>query len=110
MHERKRWHLLLVFILLALASVVWGGWAMPRTAAFSANGGEFGLGRWTLSVGGGISQGGDFTVAGSAGLVDAGGSLSGGEFNVRGGFWSAPRQSTPANSVRFPYLLHNAQR
>jgi len=42
---------------------------------------------WTVDGGGGLSQGGDFTLHGGIGQADAG-SMQGGEYTLNGGFWS----------------------
>jgi len=111
MHRRGRWHLLLLFTLVVLASTAFVGWGSHPAVEFSISGGMFSLERWTLSAGGGIGHGGDFTVAGSAGLVDADQTLSGGVFSVRGGFWGSPRGSTSpmVSPLKLPYVLHNAR-
>ncbi len=43
---------------------------------------------WTADSGGGLSQGGDFTLHGAAGQPDAG-SMQGGVYTLAGGFWPA---------------------
>jgi hypothetical protein len=42
---------------------------------------------WTADGGGGLSQGGDFTLHGTAGQPDAG-SMQGGDYALSGGFWA----------------------
>jgi hypothetical protein len=42
---------------------------------------------WTVDSGGGTSQGGGYTVSGTAGQPDAG-TLSGGGYALTGGYWS----------------------
>lgn len=49
-------------------------------------GGNFGLTWFTVDSGGGLSQGGAYTVHGTIGQPDAG-TLNGGSYTLAGGFW-----------------------
>jgi hypothetical protein len=43
--------------------------------------------RWTVGGGGGTSNGGDYSISGTAGQLDAG-NMAGGDFTLAGGFWN----------------------
>ncbi len=47
---------------------------------------EFVLNWWTVDGGGGLSQGGNYTLNGTSGQSDAG-AMSAGGFTLHGGFW-----------------------
>jgi len=49
-------------------------------------GGNLVLDWWTVDGGGGVSSGGDYTMAGTIGQADAG-MLGGGNYALQGGFW-----------------------
>lgn len=68
---------LAVLLILALVSVAV---ALAAPQAFS-------LARWTVDSGGGISQGGGYTLTGTAGQPEAGTLLSGEVYTLAGGFW-----------------------
>jgi hypothetical protein len=48
---------------------------------------EFALERYTVDCGGGVSSGGDFSLQGTIGQIDAGPTLVGSPGGVQGGFW-----------------------
>lgn len=68
----------LAFVLLLLIAVP----VLASTLAL------FELPWWTVDAGGGVSNGGVYSLNGTAGQPDAGVS-SGGLYELRGGFWSA---------------------
>jgi hypothetical protein len=48
---------------------------------------EVAISWWTVDGGGGMSQGGDYTLQGTIGQPDAG-SAQGGDYSLAGGFWA----------------------
>jgi uncharacterized repeat protein (TIGR01451 family) len=70
--------------------------------AYAQTGGDWTLGRWTVSGGSGTSSGGSYTLRGTAGQAGAG-TVSGGTFTLRGGFWGpavpAGEQCDPVTGV-----------
>ena len=60
--------------------------AAPGTSAS-----DFAVPWWTVDDGGKTSQGGPYTLSGSAGQPDAGGA-SGGSYTLHSGFWSITLQ------------------
>jgi hypothetical protein len=48
---------------------------------------DFSIPWWTVDGGGGTSQGGDFSLSGTAGQPDTA-ALQGGDFTLQGGFWA----------------------
>jgi hypothetical protein len=42
---------------------------------------------WTVDGGGGVSEGGDYTLKGTIGQPDASTTTEGGNYSLRGGFW-----------------------
>ena len=98
-----------IAIVLVVLSTVW---------ASAQSVGQWTIGRWAITGGGGTSRGGEFLVRGSMGQPDAGGALTGGEFAVRGGFWAGQggmgptptptRPSAPGvRPLKLPYILYN---
>ncbi len=92
--------------------------ALSASWALAQSGGQWTIGRWAITGGGGTSSGGVFLVRGSMGQPDAGEALTGGEFAVRGGFWAGKdgagptptptRPSAPGVSpLKLPYILHD---
>lgn len=61
--------------------------------AVAQSGGEYAIVGHTIDNGGGIANGGSYTVRGSIAQPDAQAPASGGPFAVQGGFW--PRTRTP---------------
>ena len=58
-------------------------------ALAQSSGGEFEIVKNTIDGGGGMSQGGDFSLTGTIGQPDAGNKvLTGGKFSLSGGFWA----------------------
>lgn len=58
----------------------------------------------TLDNGGGMSEGGDYSLVGTIGQADAG-SLSGGEYMLNSGFWSGVNFVTANYRVFLPVIL-----
>ena len=57
--------------------------------AQESSGEAFSITHHTIDNGGGVSQGGQFSLTGTTGQMDADESVaSGGQFSLRGGFWS----------------------
>ena len=75
-------HLLLLLALLALFGLAAMTWA---TKLAETDGWIFWRGR--AAGGGGVSQGGDFHLSGTAGQAEAGGPMQGGDYALSGGFW-----------------------
>jgi hypothetical protein len=69
---------LVLTLLLALTAVA---------AASSQLASGFSIPWWTVDGGGGVSQGGAYTLSGTTGQADAG-NASGGTYSLSGGFWS----------------------
>jgi hypothetical protein len=55
------------------------------TALAASN--DYAITWWTVDGGGGVSQGGDYTLQGTIGQPDTG-SSQGGEYSLVGGFWA----------------------
>jgi len=49
--------------------------------------GPYAIERYTVDTGGGVSSGGDFSVQGTIGQIDAGPTLFGNPYGIQGGFW-----------------------
>jgi hypothetical protein len=63
---------------------------------------------WSVDGGGQtFSQGGDYTLGGTAGQPDAG-VLSGGEYTLGGGFWRGGSVATMEYRVYLPVLLRGS--
>jgi len=64
---------------------------------------------WTVDGGGGVSQGGDYVLSGTAGQPDAG-VLSGGDYTLNGGFWGAIpyAQADVTSALVLEYILGRA--
>ncbi len=112
MKKKAMWMLSFLLVLSVLLSAPW---------VLAQSGGQFHLVRWALTGGGGRSSGGEFTVFGSAGLVEASAGASGGDFAVNGGLWAGAtgplptptptRPSAPGVSpLKLPYLIHQTSR
>lgn len=72
-------HSLLIGVLILLAVIA--------TTASAQTGGGYDLTWSTVDGGGGQSSNGAYTLAGTAGQLDAGVTLAGGGFTLNGGFW-----------------------
>jgi hypothetical protein len=70
---------MLVFLLLAAPTALADGSAV--------SGGSYTIKRHTIDSGGGQSSGGEFSLHGTIGQLDAGPTLSGASFQLQGGFW-----------------------
>jgi hypothetical protein len=66
---------------------------------YAQSGGGFNINKSTLDAGGGQSAGGDFSVTGTIGQVDASAVISGENFQLTGGFWS--EKSVNGNDLIF---------
>ncbi len=75
-------HLPLFLALLALFGLAAMTWA---TKLAETDGWIFWRSR--AAGGGGVSQGGDFNLSGTAGQAEAGGPMQGGDYSLSGGFW-----------------------
>ncbi|MEE4331053.1 MAG: hypothetical protein V2J10_09305 [Wenzhouxiangella sp.] len=53
----------------------------------TAGSGPYAIERYTVDTGGGVSSGGDFSVQGTTGQIDAGPTLIGNPYGIQGGFW-----------------------
>ena len=80
MRNKKILILMILILLLALSVGV---------AASSPLANGFSISWWTVD-GGGASQGGVYTLSGTAGQADAG-LASGGRYSLAGGFWSVTK-------------------
>ena len=75
-----------------------GGWillSLLLASALPVSAQSFSVDWFTIDGGGGISTGGGFTLAGTAGQPDAGGPLTGGGFALTGGFWALAGGGAP---------------
>ena len=73
-------------VILVLATLVF---LVSAVALAQSSGGDFEIIKNTIDGGGGMSQGGDFTLTGTIGQPDAGNKvLSGENFSLSGGFWA----------------------
>jgi len=61
----------------------------------------YGLDWWTVDSGGGLSQGGDYTLHGGVGQPDAGQSTNG-QYTLSGGFWNGGPTAATAYLVYLP--------
>ena len=52
-----------------------------------ASGDSYAIERYTVDTGGGVSSGGNFSVQGTIGQMDAGPTLFGNPYGLQGGFW-----------------------
>ena len=106
----KRGMVIWIVVVLVVLSTVW---------ASAQSGGEWTIGRWAITGGGGTSSGGEFLVRGSMGQPEAGEALTGGEFTVRGGFWPGeggvgptPTPTRPSavgvSPLKLPYIVYSA--
>lgn len=57
------------------------------TLSVAQSGGSFNIQKSTIDAGGGQSSGGDFSVTGTIGQIDASEAISAGSFVLNGGFW-----------------------
>lgn len=89
---------LLATCVLALAAMLAG-----LAAADSLTNG-FTIPWWTVDNGGGTSQGGAYSLSGTAGQPDAG-SLSGGSYVLRGGFWSGAAVMPSVPTIYLPLII-----
>jgi len=71
---------------LKVASVIGVLLVLSITFTVFAEVSDFVLNWWTVDGGGGLSQGGDYTLYGTIGQSDAG-AMSGGDYTLHGGFW-----------------------
>ena len=79
--------------------------AVSVTAVLAAGGYE--LPWWTVDGGGGTSNGGAYTLTGTAGQPDAG-AMSGGTYTLSGGFWASAGEGTPQQfKILMPLVLHS---
>jgi hypothetical protein len=69
----------LVLLLVALLGLV--------SAAQAQQGGPYDLTWWTVDGGGGLVQGGGYTLTGTAGQPEPAPALTGGGLTLTGGFW-----------------------
>lgn len=69
------------------------------------SGGPYDLTWFTIDGGGGTSEGGTFTLAGTIGQPDAN-LLSGGNYTLGGGFWGGGQVATE-NYIYLPLVLRN---
>jgi hypothetical protein len=90
--------ILLAACVLALAAMV----ATLAAADSLTNG--FAIPWWTVDNGGGTSQGGAYSLSGTAGQPDAA-NLSGGSYTLRGGFWSGPDVVPGVPTIYLPLII-----
>lgn len=86
MNRRKIWFTAACALLLAITLAGFVGRGIR--AAPDSPAAAFSLPWWTVDGGGGSSQGGVYTLRGSAGQADASAASSGGVYSLRGGFWA----------------------
>lgn len=72
-------------LLLTLSLLTLGGG--PWLSAAELGPGDYTIGWHTTQVGGGVSTGGEFSVAGTIGQADTA-QVQGGDFAVNGGYWN----------------------
>ncbi len=58
---------------------------------------------WRVAGGGGTSDGGNYTLSGTAGQAEAGGTMRGSGYTLAGGFWGAGME--PMYIVYLPLVL-----
>ena len=64
----------------------------------------FQLSWWSVDGGGGLSEGGDFVLSGTAGQFDAG-LLTGDGYVLGGGFWSGGELAPAVHTVYLPLVV-----
>lgn len=79
---------------LATAVVVLFASAAAMTKDQTSGNGNYAIERYTVDSGGGVSSGGEFTLQGTIGQIDAGPALGGHPFRLQGGFWPGLNGST----------------
>lgn len=62
------------------------------------------MSNWTVDSGGGVSQGGSFTLTGTTGQADAG-AMKGGEYILAGGFWRGEEVKAESFEVNLPVIV-----
>jgi len=69
--------------------------------------GGYDLSRWRVDGGGGRSEGGGYTLIGTASQPEVGPSLGGGGYTLAGGFWGigAPASGSESQSIYLPLVL-----
>ena len=71
-------------------------------------GGGYDLSWWTVDGGGGKSEGGGYTLMGTAGQADASASLTGGGYTLTSGFWIGGSSSgSSKHEIYLPLVLRN---
>ena len=72
-------------------------------AAPDASASGFAIPWWTVDGGGGVSEGGDYSLSSTLGQPDAG-SMSGGGYTLAGGFWSEEVSPPAAIKLSLPLV------
>jgi hypothetical protein len=75
----------------------------PGSAARAQQGGPYDLTWWTVDGGGGLVQGGGYTLTGTAGQPDPAPALTGGGYVLTGGFW--PGAAVERHGLYLPLVL-----
>lgn len=84
--RRKKLSLLALLLVFVAAAALTGGVAALQAAPESPNA-SYAIPWWTVDGGGGVSQGGPYSLSGTIGQPDVDTS-SGGSYTLEGGFWS----------------------
>jgi hypothetical protein len=80
--------------------------ALLTTASLVSAQALFGLDWWSVDSGGGLSQGGSYTLHGGIGQPDAAQSQSGsGQYGLSGGFWNGGPSGPAVFQVYLPITL-----
>ena len=85
MQLKKFLFILFCALFLIAAFALWQG--MRAQAAPASPQANYSVSWWAVDGGGGASQGGSYTLHGTAGQPDAG-TFTGGSYTLKGGFWS----------------------
>lgn len=62
---------------------------MIASISFAQTGGNFEITKSSIDTGGGLADGGNFSINSSIGQADASNELTGGDFALTGGFWTS---------------------
>lgn len=90
-----KYGVVVILTLTALAFVSWSSLAQ----------GAYDIAWWTVNGGGGQSDGGTYSVKGTAGQADADQVMSGRQYSLTGGFWSSTDMATGTDYIYLPLLL-----
>jgi hypothetical protein len=84
--DKKIYHILIVLFIVAVFAPIVIGFPIKVAASATFSNVSYAIDWWTVDGGGGVSDGGEYTLQGTIGQPDAG-SINGGDYTLDGGFW-----------------------